>query len=269
MHKKWQPAEKLPPVELPSSVAKRKNLHLIKRQTEEKLTKEVVLDGVLHELQNCLQSIGMGVDLLQLSQPEALECQTIMLGIERASRLLREVQEYFFPPELYLSTRSVKDVLTETMHGVVKAGEDEHIQLQHPETPLSFQYDWFTLGRVLERIFRCACGILSPEGGKVIARSGARDGQVRTLVEIKVEIYGARELDIDESKIFTPFWRVNNYQAGLGLVLAQQALHSRHGQLTFEKISPCSAHFTLLLEVPPDAIVSGRAGKEEGHGCVE
>jgi hypothetical protein len=155
------------------------------------------------------------------------------------------------------------------MHGVVKAGEDEHIQLQHPETPLSFQYDWFTLGRVLERIFRCACGILSPEGGKVIARSGARDGQVRTLVEIKVEIYGARELDIDESKIFTPFWRVNNYQAGLGLVLAQQALHSRHGQLTFEKISPCSAHFTLLLEVPPDAIVSGRAGKEEGHGCVE
>ncbi|MGE0680561.1 MAG: hypothetical protein AB7P69_06585 [Candidatus Binatia bacterium] len=270
MHKKWQPAEKIPPVELSSSIAKRKKLHLIKRPTEEKLTKEVVLDGVLHELQNCLQSIGMGVDLLQLSQPEALECQTVMLGIERASRLLREVQEYFFPPELYLSTRSIKDVLIETMRGVMKAGEeDNHIRLQYPEEPLSFQYDWFALSRVLERIFRCARGILPPEGGEIIVRSGVREGQAWTLVEIKVEIYGARTLDIDESKIFTPFWRVNNYQAGLGLVLAQQALHNRHGQVTFEKTSPRHAHFTLLLEVLSDTIVSERAGKEEGHVCVE
>jgi len=269
MHKKWQPAEKISPIELPSTVAKRKKLLLIKRPTEEKLTKEVVLDGVLHELQNCLQSIGMGVDLLQLSQLETLECQTIMLGIERASRLLREVQEYFFPPELYLSTRSLKDVLIETMRGVVKTGEDEHILLQCPETPLSFEYDWFALGRVLERIFRCACGIVSPEGDRIIVRCETREGQVRTLVEIKVEIYGANELGIDESRIFTPFWRMNNYQAGLGLVLAQQALQSRHGQLTFEKTSPYRAHFTLLLEVLSDTIVSGRAGKEEGHVCVE
>ena len=269
MHKKWQPAEKIPPVELPSLVAKRKKLHLIKRPTEEKLTNEVVLDGVLHELQNCLQSIGMGVDLLQLSQPEAWECQTIMLGIERASRLLREVQEYFFPSELYLSTRNIEEVLFETMRGVVKAREDEHIRLQCPEEPLSFQYDWFTLSRVLERIFRCACGILPPEGDKIIVRCGMRERQVPGLVEIKVEVYAARELDIDESRIFTPFWRVNNYQAGLGLVLAQQALHSRRGQLTFEKTSPCRAHFTLLLEVLSDTVVSGRARKEEGHVCVE
>jgi signal transduction histidine kinase len=155
------------------------------------------------------------------------------------------------------------------MREVVKAGEDEHIRLQCPETPLSFQYDWFALGRVLERIFRCACGLLPPEGGEIIVRSEAREGQVRTLVEIKVEIYGARKLDVDENRIFTPFWRVNNYQAGLGLVLAQQALHSRHGQLTFEKTSPCRAYFTLLLEVLSATIVPGRAGKEEGHVCVE
>lgn len=266
MHKKWQPAEKIPPVELSTSVAKRKKLHLIKRPNEEKLTKEVVLDGVLHELQNCLQSIGMGVDLLQLSQPEALECQTIMLGIERASRLLREVQEYFFPPELYLSTRNIREVLLETMRGVMKA---EQIRLQCPEEPLSFPYDWFALSRVFERIFRCACGILPPEGDKIIVRCGMREGPMHALVEIKVEVYGARELDIDESRIFTPFWRVNNYQAGLGLVLARQALLSWHGQLTFEKTSPCRAHFTLLLKVLSDTVVSGRAGKEEGHVCVE
>lgn len=269
MHKKWQPAEKIPLSELSPSVAKRKKLHLIKRPTEEKFPKEVVLDGVLHELQNCLQSIGMGVDLLQLSQPEALECQTIMLGVERASRLLREVQEYFFPPELYLSTRSLKEVLVETMRKVVKAGEDDHIQLQGPDEPLSFQYDWFAFSRALERVFRCAYGIVPPEGGNILVQVAAQKEQVRTLVEIRVEIYGDGTLEIDESRIFTPFWRVNNYQAGLGLVLAQQTLQSRDGQLTFEKTSPCHAHFTLQLEVLSDTIASGRAKREEGHVCVE
>src|SRR5262245_1915028 len=86
MHNEWRPLEENPPVDLASSVTKRKKLRLVGKQANEKFTKEAVLDGVLHELQNCLQSIGMGVDLLQLSQPDALECHTINFGIERASR---------------------------------------------------------------------------------------------------------------------------------------------------------------------------------------
>lgn len=269
MNKKWQPAEAIPPVALPPSIAKRKELHLVKRQTEEKPTKETVLDGVLHELQNCLQSIGMGVDLLQLNQPETLECRTITLGVERASRLLREVQEYLFPPELHPSIRSLKEVLIEAVHGAVNTRESEHVQLRCPETPLSFQYDWFTLERVFERVIRCACGLLPPEGGDIIVNVGGHDGQVHTLVDITVEIRGAGKLDIDESRIFTPFWRVNNYQAGLGLMLARQAIESRQGQLTFKKMSPCRAHFTLLLKVLFKTSVSERVGKEEGHVCVE
>jgi hypothetical protein len=88
-------------------------------------------------------------------------------------------------------------------------------------------------------------------------------------VEITVEIYGAGELEIDETRIFTPFWRVHNYQAGLGLILARQAMLSREGQLIFTKTSPCRAHFTLRLEVLPEMIASGRVGKEEGHVSVE
>lgn len=270
MNKKWQPAVKIPIVEFPLSVAKRKKLHVIKRQVEEKSTKEVVLDGVLHELQNCLQSIGMGVDLLQLSQPETLECRTITFGVERASRLIREMQEYFFPPELSLSTRSLTDVLFEAARDVVKADDERvHFRVHCPESSVSFSYDWFALSRVLERIFRCACGLLLSEGGEIIVNFEARDEQARTCVQVTIAIDGAGELGIDESRIFTPFWRVNDYQVGLGLMLAQQVLQSRHGQLSFEKISPCRAHFTLLLEVLPAAIVSGRAGKEEGHVCME
>jgi predicted nuclease with RNAse H fold len=93
MYKGWNPAEEVAQVEIYPAVTKRKKLRLIRRQssrsTNEKATKEIILDGVLHELQNCLQSIGMGIDLLQLTQPDGLECRTINLGLERASRLLR------------------------------------------------------------------------------------------------------------------------------------------------------------------------------------
>jgi len=269
MHKKWQPAEEIPSVEFQDLGAKRKQLRLVKRQANEKLTKEVVLDGVFHELQNCLQSIGMGVDLLQLSQPDALECRTIALGIERASRLLREVQEYFFPPEIYLSTRSLEEVLLEAVRGVMQGDEKRRIRLRSSETSFSFQYDWFALGRVLERILRCAYGLLLQDGGEILVNNKARTGSNQTGIEIKVEIHGVGELEIDETRMFTPFWRANNYQAGLGLVLARQAILSREGQLTFTKTSPCRAHFTLCLEVPSEMIVHGGAGKEEDHVSVE
>ncbi|HXG22532.1 MAG TPA: hypothetical protein VNN62_26105 [Methylomirabilota bacterium] len=269
MHKEWRPAEEIPVFNVYSPVAKRKKMRLVGRQTQENPTTELVLDGVFHELQNCLQSIGMGVDLLQLSQPDALECRTINLGIERASRLLREVQEFFFPPETYLSIRNLSEVLTEAVREVVGEAEGGNIRLLCTKALPAFQYDWFMFGRVLDRILRCACGLLSAVGGESIVSATIQEGAAGTYVEIKVDICGAGELGIEKDRVFTPFWRVNDYQTGLGLVLARQAVQSWRGQLTFEKINPCRAQFTLLLEAPPESISSGRGRKEESHGCVE
>lgn len=261
----WRPTEENPPVDIASSV-KRKKLRLVGKQQLEKLSKEAVLDGVLHELQNCLQSIGMGVDLLQLSQPDALECQTINSGIERASRLLREIQEYFFPPEIYLSIRNVGEVLVEIVHGFAKEAKGMEIFLRLPEAPPSFQYDWLVLTRVLERVLRCACGLLSVPGGKIIVSAQKHN---QSSIEIQVEVHSTKDLEIDDKRVFTPFWRVHDYQAGLGLVLARQAMDHRHGQLTFEKIGPCRTKFTLLLAVLPENACSGRVRRKAVHGCVE
>jgi K+-sensing histidine kinase KdpD len=211
----------------------------------------------------------MGVDLLQLSQPDALECHTITLSIERASRLLREVQEYFFPPEIYLSTKNIGDVLVEAVHGLARETKGAAIRLHLPEVLPSFQYDWLILSRVLERILRCACGVLPPPGGEIIVSAKEQEEQARSFMEIRVEIHGLEELEFEEKRIFTPFWRVNDYQAGLGLVLARQAIDHRHGQLTFEKMSSCRAQFILLLEILPGSARSGRGRREAGHGCVE
>jgi nitrogen-specific signal transduction histidine kinase len=92
--------------------------------------------------------------------------------------------------------------------------------------------------------------------------------EVFPSIEIKIDIGSTETLEIEKEKIFTPFWRMHDYQAGLGLMLARQAIHSRNGQLTFEKISSCRAQFTLLLEIPFDNIPSSTR-KEENHGRME
>lgn len=269
MHDEWRPAEEKPPVDLTSPVTKRKKLRLVGEQLNEKSIKEAVLDGVLHELQNCLQSIGMGVDLLQLSQPDALECRTINLGIERASRLLREIQEYFSPPEIYLSTKNVGNVLVETVHGIARDVKEINVGLHLPEVLPSFQYDWLVFSRVLERLLRSACGLLSPHGGDIVVSAAEQAKQARSYLEIQVTMHGSEPLEIEGKRVFTPFWRVNDYQEGLGLVLARQAIEHRHGRLTFEKTDSYRAQFTLLLAVLPEDAWSERVRRKAGHGCTE
>jgi nitrogen-specific signal transduction histidine kinase len=269
MHNEYRPTTEEPPVGLAPVITRRKKLRLVGKQTGEQASTEVVLDGALHELQNCLQSIGMGVDLLQLGQPDALECRTISLGIERASRLLREMQEYFFPPEVYLSKKNVGEVVVEVVHGMEEVEKRENIHLRLPEILSPFQYDWLIFSRVLERIIRCACGLLPSSAGEIIISVKEQDNQSRPCVEINVEIHGSKELRVEEKRVFTPFWRVNDYQAGLGLMLARQAMRQRHGRLTFEKISPCRAQFSLVLEILPESAWLGKGKREASHGCVE
>lgn len=269
MNKQWRPAEETPSAILQPLASKRKKLRVVKRQTGEKLPQEVILDGVFHELRNCLQSIGIGADLLQLGHPETVESRTIALGIERAGRLLREVQEYCFPPEPHLSTRTLREVLTETIQTLEREGTETRFQLHYPEKLPPFCLDWLILGRIFERVFRCACGVLPSKGGEVLVDVRVYQEQTRIGVEIQTAIHGKGELEVDEDRIFTPFWRVGNYYVGLGLMLARQTMQSYNGQLTFKKTNPSHAHFSLLLDILPETIVSMEAEQEEDHVYVE
>src|SRR5215831_805970 len=212
-HTEWQPTKEGTPINVYPAAAKRKTLRVMGVQESEQVTKELVVDNVLHELQNCLQSIGMGVDLLQLSQPDELECHNITTGIERASLLLREMQEYFFPPDPYISTKNLGEVLAKAIDKIAIESGRENIRIQCPDSLPSLHYDWFMLSRVFERVLRCACGLLSPEGGENVISVRVPEAQSRTSVEIKVEICGASDLIVEEEKIFTPCWRVHDYRA--------------------------------------------------------
>jgi K+-sensing histidine kinase KdpD len=264
LHKKWHPTGVGSFITVYPVAAKRKKLLLTGAQKNKRETKELILDSVIHELQNCLQSIGMGVDLLQLSQTDQTEYHAINSGIERASKLLREMQEYFFPPDPSLSTRNLSEVIGEAIHKVEKESGRENIYFPCPESLLSLHYDWSIVSRVLDRVLRCACGLLSHEEGEIMVSVSLNEELPPVAVEIKIEICGASSLPIAEEKIFTPCWRANDYQAGLGLVLARQAVQRRGGELTFKQINSSRAHFTLRLEVLPENILSKETSQETG-----
>ena len=269
MHKEWCSIEEASSTRVESSTSTQRRLRLINQQTEEKVPREIILDGVFHELRNCLQSIGIGADLLQLGRPETVESLTVTLGIERANRLLREAQEYCLPPEPYFSVRTLREALTETICAIEKEGEKSCIQLCDLKMLPPFRYDWLVLGRIFERVFRCARGVLPLKGGKVLVNVRVHQKRTQTKVEIQTNIHGKGELEVDEDKIFTPFWRVGNYQVGLGLMLARQAVASHNGQLTFKKMSSHHARFSILLNVLPETIASMEVGQEEDHVYVE
>ncbi len=269
LQKKWRPTGTGSFLIYPQA-ARRKKLHLVGPQKNKRTTKEIILDSVIHELQNCLQSIGMGVDLLQLSHEEQLESHAITGGIERASRLLREMQEYFFPPEAAFSTKNLSEVIEKVVRKAVKESGRANIRFQCSEPLPSMHYDWGIVSRVLDRVLRCACGLVSSEGGETVVSVRINEELSRVSIEIKIEICGASELLVEEEKIFTPCCRVNEYQAGLALVLARQAMQSRKGgELTFKKINSSRAQFTLHLEVLPENVLSGKLERETGYGYIE
>ncbi|MBI3304173.1 MAG: hypothetical protein HYZ72_19080 [Deltaproteobacteria bacterium] len=251
MPKEYRPAEDAGVFSLYTAIADRKARNAQGRKEGGAVEGGEIFAGAVHELQNQLQSIGMGLDLLQLTHADPLEYRTISLGIERASRLLREVQEYFFPSEPNFSTSSLAAVVEETVRGVAQEWEQpgRSVRVVCPEVLPALRLDWQQLGKALERVLRGAYGLLPVEGGEILVEAGLREERAHAYVEIKVRICGAAELGGEEAEVFTPFWRVNGYQAGLSLVLARRIMNRCQGQLTFDRTSPHQGCFTMLLRI--------------------
>jgi nitrogen-specific signal transduction histidine kinase len=208
-----------------------------------------ILDGIAHELQNQLQSIGMGVDLLQLTHADPFECQTIQQGIDRASRLVREMREYFCPPESQVGFQSLAAVVTDIARKVQKQWSRQGVQLRvvcHDPLP-PVRLDGQQMSKALERLLTCAYALRPTAGEEVVVEAGLRERGPQQYIEIEVRSRGLASLEQKESEIFTPFWRVNGYPVGLSLVLVRRFVGQHQGQITFQVSSANQGCFTLCL----------------------
>jgi len=202
-------------------------------------TTAAMIDGLTHELQNSLQGIGMGVDLLSMTTSEPVEGQIVAQAIERASRLLRETQEYFCPPEIQHSSEDLFVVLDETVRRLEQEWTQKGVSivLRPPADPLPLWLDWRQFRKALERSL-AFCSALFSEAGEIQLTVAERLVSSHQEITLSFDCCAQTPLGLDEAWEQQPFTRINGYQSGLSLVLVDELLQQYSGKLSFHRKSP-------------------------------
>jgi len=208
------------------------------------------VDTIFHVLQNHLQTIGLGLDLLLAESSPFIdlhEYQGLPQSVERISHLLRELREYSMPQPLSLSTENLANVVERATKKVVQAWErPEWTMRTICHAPLATpRLDWRQIGSAIERAIFCAYALLPTEGGEVIVESTVAGIGAQRFVEIHVRGLSPTPLTISADALFCPFAQINEHQLGLNLILAQQTTLRLHGQFLFRKLEEHQGCFTL------------------------
>ncbi|MFQ5850743.1 MAG: PAS domain-containing protein [Candidatus Binatia bacterium] len=212
-----------------------------------------IIDGLIHEMQNNLQTIRIGFDLLRLDKGIPLESQAIADGIEQANRSLQEVREYFMPSKTKYSEQDPMIIL----ENVVRQMENElhsqgvRIRMIHHNPPTRVRLDLRQLHAALERVMAFVRALL-PQGGELVIETSAQEVNNQRYVEFRVATSSSTSLEVEEKDLVRPFLRVNHRQVGLSIALARQIIHRHQGKIFFQKQSPHKGVFTILLKALPD-----------------
>lgn len=212
------------------------------------LSEKNVIDTSLHALLNCLQTVGIGVELLHLTQPfDEQDHDRIQQNIERAGRLALELREYCFPPAIKLCPENlataIEEAVQEGERGWERPGRTtrviSHAPLAEPEL------DWQCVTKIVQRTVFCAHALLPPEGGEVIIESNVYNTRTQQVVDICVQSHSETPLSVEANALFYPFACINGHQLGLSLVLVQQTVARLQGRFSFQKTSMYSGCFTF------------------------
>lgn len=224
--------------------------HTLGGEGDGAMSLEKIVGGSLHEIQNSLQVISMGLDLtlIRMTQSDPLEQQAISRGINRISRLLHEVKEYLSPPEIGFSVENLTAVLEDVMQQVATEWPQRQGYLRIVgRRPLpSLRLDWQQFRRTFARVLAFAYALL-PQSGRVEVEAGLQENAEQWNIELRVICTGTASLEVQEQEVFRPFLRVNGYPAGLSLVLARRMLSRHHGQITFHTENAQRRVFSIVL----------------------
>lgn len=243
------------------------------RSQEEKRGEDVVgiIDGVVHEIQNNLHVISMGLDLLRLSRTAPQDCGPVVRGIERTNKSLKELREYFLPPESEFSTENPAIILEEVVGQMERELHRQGVRFRavRPGPLPLVRLDLKQFRSALERVIEFSRALL-PEGGELEIEAGLQEIGGERYVELKVASSSATSLGVEEKDVFRPFLRVNDHQVGLGITLAHQILRRHQGNIFFQMENPQRGLFTILLKVRSDeeGAPAGSKRKRGVHGFI-
>ena len=204
----------------------------------------------LHVAQNCLQTVSMGLDLVQLTaevEPENFEL--MRRNVEKAGRLLHELHEYWCPPEPHLWVANLAEMVESTMREVAREWErpGRSTRVRNLSPWETFEADWGRFEKALTHSAFCAYAMLPPEGGEVLVEASIQSLGSQRFIQLELRMQSDVPLAIEERTLFTPLISVNGHELGLRLVLAQRIAVQLGGHLRFYNISPHEACFSLYV----------------------
>ena len=209
-----------------------------------------IVGGLVHEMTNNLQVLNLGFDLMQQGEASPLAYQEIANSVERTDKSVRELREYLLPPNTHFSRENPGIVLEEVVREMGKelARHGVHVRLDHPNSLPLVRLDLEQFRIVINRVMQFSQALL-PKGGTMEIRAGQRRIRGQRHVELKIASTSTTSLEVEEKDVFQPFLRVNGYQVGLSIELAQQILRRHNGKIFFQKQNPRRGQFTILLKV--------------------
>jgi signal transduction histidine kinase len=212
-----------------------------------------LLQDVSHELRSPLARLEFAVELARTSDNRNAALDRIKRDLDRLGLLVGELFQVTRAEGDPASRKNDEVSLDALIHLLVEdctlEAEVRHCRvLMNADEPVLVQGDAELLRRALENVLRNAIRH-SPEGSSIEVGLQRRNGSA----VLSVRDYGSGVPEETLTDIFKPFFRVDSDRnrasggVGLGLAIAQRAVHLHHGRLEAQNMNP---GLMMTLELP-------------------
>jgi signal transduction histidine kinase len=241
----------------------------LKRADDERLK---LLSVVTHELGNPLTSISAFASLLSRNKDKNLSAKQISMlnsikgSEERMRTLLRDLQDLSMVESgamrLEYSSVDLKDMVAEVVQSMepIVLNRGQSIELHNVENESELSVDRVRISQVLTNLISNASKY-SPENSAIVVDASF----VGESVSFAVTDNGIGISDEDQDKLFTPFFRADNYETrempgtGLGLVICKQIAELHGGELSLQSARGAGSTFTLTIPTQKEISASESA----------
>jgi signal transduction histidine kinase len=218
--------------------------------------------GIVHDLKNHLNSMGISAKLLFRERPQEEKLKFIKNIYENSLRLTRWVEDIliFFNLNFEERKEEIREVeLSSMIQQVVDLWQDAarekkiEILLHSPPSIPKIQCHKHLLERAIDNLISNALKF-TPNGGKVeISMVYNLEGNNGGVIEIVVKDSGIGICADDLEKVFEPFYRGKNVTVekgmGLGLSLVKEVVEIHGGKILVQSELNKGSTFSIILPI--------------------
>jgi signal transduction histidine kinase len=163
---------------------------------------------------------------------------------------LQDLREYLLPLEGGIQTQdpaALLDIILRDMHEAVISNQI-NVQLLRRESLPMVRGDPERLRSALERVVRYCCSRNLRGGGDLAVEAGPKKIGEDLYAEVRITTSPSAPIEIEETKHFQPYLKVESERIELGLALAAEILKRYQGRVSVQRQSGHLGQVTILMK---------------------